>query len=447
MKPSRFNHIVPVEDRRYLYNALRRGLYEIEPIVASALARCASGDPEWAEGLPPEWVTMLHEGGFVLDDTVDEHARLRAEREAERLSTAHMALTICPTLDCNFGCPYCFEGDVKPQERMQPDTMEAIIRFIHHLRTPNTHSLAVTWFGGEPLLGLPQIEQLTARLRADVLDPLGWRYSASIITNGYGLTRKIATKLVALDIRQAQVTLDGTAPYHDARRFRKGGHPTFERIVRNLEESADLLSIGIRVNMDRSNQAGFLPLVEELHRRGLKGKVRIYPAFTRDQGDTPWEATYASPREFLHDEATLHRAARSYGLQVLRYPSPVRLFCGSSKPLWWTIAPNGDLHKCWDTVNDRRAAVGNVRDLGPVDGRERRWAEWSPFEHAKCQACAVMPLCMGGCAHNAFLKDGEPQCEPWKAGLAEAIRVWVEDQQLGLPIRPVQPAVSVGDAV
>jgi uncharacterized protein len=439
--------VIPIDGQLYLYNAFRRGLYEIEPGVATALARCAAGDPDWAADLPPAWVDLLQAGGFVLDDAVDEHARLRVEREAQRLATHQTALTICPTLDCNFGCPYCFEGDLKPQERMQPGTMDAIVRFIHHLKAPDTRSLSVTWFGGEPLLGMPQIEQLTARLRADVLEPLGWAYSAGMITNGYGLTRKIATTLRALGVDHVQVTLDGAAPYHDARRFRKGGHPTYERIVRNLEEATDLLRITVRVNLDRSNAAGFLPWVEDLHRRGLKEKVQIYPAFTRDQGDTPWDVTYAFAREFLQDEAALHRAARAYGLQVLRYPAPVRLFCGSSRPLWWTIAPNGDLHKCWDTVNDRSAAVGNVRDVGPVDGWDRPWTDWSPFNHPKCQACAVMPLCMGGCAHNAFLKGGEPQCEPWKAGLADAIRVWVEDQRNGLPIRPTSPTVPVGDSV
>ncbi len=193
MKPSRFNHVIPIDGQLYLYNAFRRGLYEIEPGVATALARCAAGDPDWAADLPPAWVDLLQAGGFVLDDAVDEHARLRVEREAQRLATHQIALTICPTLDCNFGCPYCFEGDLKPQERMQPGTMDAIVRFIHHLKAPDTRSLSVTWFGGEPLLGMPQIEQLTARLRADVLEPLGWAYSAGMITNGYGLTRKIAT--------------------------------------------------------------------------------------------------------------------------------------------------------------------------------------------------------------------------------------------------------------
>jgi len=382
----------------------------------------------------------------VIPDDVDEHALLSREREALRLSPHVVNLTICPTIDFNFGCPDCFEGDAKPQERMNEGTMGAVVRFVQHLRTDSTHRLSVTWFGGEPLLGLPQIERLTDRLRPDILTPYQWSYGANIITNGYGLTRKIAEKLQALDVSGAQVTLDGLAHHHDARRFRKGRHPTFARILANIEEAADLIRITIRVNIDRSNQEDYFPLVEELKRRDLRGKVGLYPAFTRDDGDTSLASAYQSAHEFVQGHIALHRQGLEHGLYVLHYRKAVRLFCGSSSPFWWTIARNGDLHKCWDTVNEPSAAVGNVEDLGPTGACDTWWTKWSPFQHDKCRSCPVMPLCMGGCARNALMQNGVPQCEQWKTGLNDTIKVWVEDRRKGA-IPTTAGRVPIGDSV
>ena len=253
----------------------------------------------------------------------------------------------------------------------------------------------------------------------------------------------MALKLQECHVHSAQITLDGTAEHHDHRRFLKPGRPTFDRIVQNIGDVADLIRINVRVNLDRTNADSYLPLVRHLWSLGLKDKIAVYPAFTRDDGDATWDGAYPSMQAFMDDQVRLHREGVAHGIQVLGMPSTLRLFCGSSSPTFWTIAPNGDLHKCWDTINDPTRAVGNVH-RGTSEGREV-WESWSPFKHAKCLSCKVMPLCMGGCADKAFQHGGEPECEKWKQGLHDAIRLWVEDHRTGRTVEAVRRVV--GDRV
>lgn len=448
MKLSKYNHSVRYDGESYLFNAYHRGVHRVEPYVVDALKRLDLGEEGWNDGLPNDIQAKLADSGYIIPEYLDEHAKLRNERETDRLNSQTINLTIAPTIDCNFGCPYCFEGEDKPQERMSEKTMYAVLEFLKDIISPETRSLHVTWFGGEPLLGLPQIEQLTKLLEEHVLDPQNLIYSASIITNGYGLTHKIATKLSALGVKSAQVTIDGTKEYHDKRRFKKGNREgTFDRIVQNIQDSCDTIRIQVRANLDKENQKSFSDLVSYLYDDcNLKGKIFVYPAVMRDDGDTEWEQSYGSMNEYMKGQVKLHKEALKHGIRLLKFPPRVNLFCGSSKPTFWVIAPNGDLHKCWDTINDRGQAVGNVNKKKIDRDAERKWAEWSPFNHEKCKSCNVMPLCMGGCANKAFQKGGEPQCEEWKFGLNEAIQMWIEEKVSGRSVEDLE-RVSIGDSV
>jgi len=160
---------------------------------------------------------------------------------------------------------------------------------------------------------------------------------------------------------------------------------------------------------------------------GLKARSLCIRPCCGNDGSQEWNKSFDSNAAYVADQVALHKEAVAHGVRVLNYPGAVRLFCAASKPSSWTISSNGDLHKCWDTINDHKSAVGNVNGLIIDEGAHNQWLEWSPFNHEKCRRCNVMPLCMAGCAHHAFDKGGEPQCESWKFGLRDAILAWVED--------------------
>ena len=430
MKVSLYNHLLPIDGQLHLFNAFRRGLHQVEESVVSALGRLERGEENWDVDLPEDFRRALIESGYVIEDDFDEHKVLLDQRELVRSDGSVVGLTIAPTIDCNFACPYCFEGSDKPQLRMSSLTMDSIIRFVRHQITNTTQALVITWFGGEPLLGLNEIGEMTTKLKEQIVDQYGLHYDASIITNGYMLTRSVAERLSNLSISQAQITLDGAAEHHDKRRFRKGGAPTFDRIIQNIVDSQDLIKIKIRVNLDSENRGSFVSLVKYLYDDlGLRDKVNVYPAMMNDDGSEKWEKAYECMSDYTTDQITLHHDAVQHGVRVLNYPNRVWVYCGASTPTFWTINPNGDLHKCWDTINDSSQAVGNVNTEYIDENKHEKWLSWSPFNYKKCHNCSVMPLCMGGCAHRAFLQGGEPECGQWKFGLQEAIAVWVQERK------------------
>jgi len=54
-------------------------------------------------------VEDLKRGGFLIDDNIDELELLRFNLWRARFDERNLALTIVPTLACNFACVYCYE--------------------------------------------------------------------------------------------------------------------------------------------------------------------------------------------------------------------------------------------------------------------------------------------------------------------------------------------------
>lgn len=95
----------------------------------------------------------------------DELEALSTNARAACSANDRVSLTVCPTMGCNFDCPYCFENH-RPG-RMSPQTQDEVTAMAERmLEASNAKMLEVTWFGGEPLLMPDIIEALTGRLTA-----------------------------------------------------------------------------------------------------------------------------------------------------------------------------------------------------------------------------------------------------------------------------------------
>lgn len=94
-----------------------------------------------------------------------------------------LRLVIAPTLDCNFRCPYCFEKHTP--EYMSDDIQNKLLDFAEdRLKTGNYMKLLVCWYGGEPLLGVEIIKNLSKKLY-DLCQRYSVLYWSYMVTNGY----------------------------------------------------------------------------------------------------------------------------------------------------------------------------------------------------------------------------------------------------------------------
>jgi uncharacterized protein len=376
-----------------------------------------------------EFVEGLVSGGYLIGDAIDEVTALRVQANMSRLSSSTLALTIAPTLACNFSCDYCFES--QSAVRMSEQTQRALLDFAdYHLEEAS--KLLVCWFGGEPTLCLPIIE----RLQTELLE-IAERHNAqmeptSLITNGYLLDGKMARKLRNLDITEAQITIDGPPAVHDRRRKLRNGKGTFARIMDNLTEISDILTVGIRINVDRENTEEACQVVEILRDRKILSSIKVSFAQVQSSG-----AACADIRdrclgheEFSRWQVRLYKNLMDKGIYHVDYPEiSGGVTCGAVSKNSFVISPTGDCFKCWEELSlDREKSIGDIFSSQPNEQQKvniERFRAWNPFEMAECRECDILPICLGGCpihGLNAGDKD-RGACSPWKFNLRDMLEL------------------------
>ena len=181
--------------------------------------RIESGD---FASLPPPVLKDLTDVEVLLPAEEDELAVVLQRNQTASDLDDVLWLVVEPTAQCQMDCDYC--GQQHEDQTLSPADQDRLIGRIRGRLEAGSHRvLRVSWFGGEPLLGLDVMRALVPRLRA-LADEFACEYRSLIVTNGLMLSDTLAAELVKdLGIREFQITLDGPAEIHDARRRMKGG--------------------------------------------------------------------------------------------------------------------------------------------------------------------------------------------------------------------------------
>jgi uncharacterized protein len=428
MKPSRYNFFFQVDDQAILgYNSLTTALAELSAQEFATLQEfCAAPRDDFFDACTlGSFRDDLVKDGFLVPDDHEELEQIGAIHTAFKVQRQRtIGLTIVPTLDCNFRCVYCFSY-ARP-ERMSARVQEALLRFVE-ARLAGAGSLSVAWYGGEPTLCLDVIEALTARLR-DACERYGAQYlPADIVTNGFLLTEKVAQRLKAAGITQAQVTLDGDRDTHNRRRPLQGGVGTFDRILDNVAAIRDILDIQIRINVDRSNASTATAALDALVEHGLQsipayfGHVKPYTGACAGMA-----SDCLSDHEFGELNLALTRQAITRGFTSLRCPQlQLGGVCGADHGLGYLIAPDGLLFKCWAQASlGPEHSIGNIFDDQVTPTQEenlRHYLDWDPLANATCRECRVLPICMGGCPYLRVNGSPGANCTPWRDFLLDTL--------------------------
>ncbi len=429
IKPSRYTVLVPLRGNRHLaYNTMSRAfaIWDAEDLVRWN-ALCDAGALPFSHRYRP-----FIQGGFVFNAEADEIATLRASYDKVRNNNGHLMVTIAPTLSCNFGCHYCFQGLDKPLTRMTPKVREATQAFLLD-RLKGARSFHLTWYGGEPLMDQQTIWEVSAAAIRHC-DDNDIRYTSMMISNGYQMTVPVAEKLRDARVGKVQITIDGDEATHDSRRHLTSGRGTFRRIIDNIKAvtARDLLKVSVRVNIDGQNEAEALALLEILRAEGLgiRTGVSVYFAPVESVAENAGGCgDCLSKTGYAETENRLHQAAFEAGLMALPKVPRFLGLCTAVKPNSYVVVPNGDLHKCWDTVMDPARRVGSVmgghrKSDAPT---EAMWNAWTPFDNPVCGDCTLLPACGGACAfkfvHNDYAsgETGKLPCPSLKFNMAEQL--------------------------
>lgn len=429
IKASRYTILVPLKGQRQLaYNT-----------VSQAFSVWTASDMEhWNALLAAGHVPFsaayrgFVQGGYVVNTDTDERRTLEANYNNVRHNDGHMMMTVAPTLSCNFGCHYCFQGVDKPLTKMTPKVREATTAYLLD-QLEGRKSFHLTWYGGEPLMDMQSIWDISAET-IRFCDANGIRYTSMMISNGYKMTVPVAEKLKKARVSKVQITLDGNEATHDSRRHLTSGKGTFNKIIENIKAVTErkLLRVSVRVNIDGQNEdeAGLLLDTLQAAGLGVKNGVTVYFAPVESVAEAANACdSCLSKTSYAAAETRLQNLAFEKGLMPMpKMPRHLGL-CTAVKPNSYVVVPNGDLHKCWDTVMDSNLRVGSVisaaRKRDAVT--EAKWNSWSPLNNNVCSDCVLLPACAGACAfkfiHNDYASGeaGKLPCPSLKFNLTEQL--------------------------
>jgi uncharacterized protein len=407
-----------------VYNGSSGSLVLLEPGEADAVRRFAEtgrlGD------LDPGRAELLVRSLVLVPDGRDERDVLAARYRKARNDSSVLGLTLVTSLGCNFDCPYCYES--KRPSIMAPDVQDAVVRLLDD-GAARLRAIDVTWMGGEPLVGKRSLLGLADRL-VERCDRHGIGYTSLIVTNGWLLDGDCARELAERRVAAAQVTLDGPPDVHDRMRPYAGGGATFWRIVENLHEAVEHLSVVVRVNVDESNLWRAEELLAILADQGLAGRIGIEAAkMTRyDDNDAAPVATYRArcygTAEFARVQLDFGELAHRYGFGGPTVPQPTAVPCTAVAANAIVVGSEGEVWKCWDDIGNPARAVGDVRRYRDLDEAGLLpWLAFDPTTDDQCRECIALPSCMGGCLHHTLA--GHPrdaQCGTFRFNHREQVR-------------------------
>lgn len=424
MKESKYNILLNHKGKRLAFNSITSSFAEVN----DDFFRILKALPELEkESLSPEDAKLVEDmklGGFILDDEDDELNIVKLRSNIGKFNQKGFSLTIAPTLQCNFACPYCYEE--RQSEIMNDEIKNAIIKRVE-TEAELKNNIHISWYGGEPLIAKNIIEEMSKKMIA-IAEEYGVDYRSNIVTNGYLIDDSTVEILKKAKVTGAQITLDGPPEIHNSRRKLHSGAGTFDRIIAGIKLLiSSEISVHIRVNLDKTNVNELENLLKILVDNGLQecsvslGHVKNYTKACNGIAHNCLNNQEYAEKTLNHQKILL-----KYGFKADDYPFYPGVkanYCCADTLSAYVVGPNGDLYKCWNDVGNKERVVGNIKE--PIKKYNKIYSDyllWSPFNHEECINCNILPLCMGGCVYNG-LERGKPECEKWIYNLDDILKV------------------------
>lgn len=406
LKWSVFNFYKETPHKNMLiYNTCTGGIY----LLPKKFFRLLTGLEECLENRYfQNQIKTLKKELYIVD--FDEIALLKHQFYDSAYSPNVVGITICPTLQCNLSCTYCYED--KNQNSMTETTLTNLIKFVDKY-TQNSNMLSITWYGGEPLYDLNTLININNKIEK-LLKTKTLNYEAHMISNCLLLDESKIELLKKMHIRSIQVTLDGYRNDHDSRRIRKNGGATFDETIEKIKLlNQNSINVSLRINVDKNNKKSIPKLIKFLYSQNIVANIYLGHIQANTNACSSNSNICLTKKEFntfnynfINKYSNKGYKNLSFGLPI---PSKKTVFCGANRAFSFVIDANGYVYKCWNEVGQINNAICNVNRLKEVNlNNLLKYNELSPFENKKCLKCKCLPICLGGCPYNRSI--GSDDC-------------------------------------
>lgn len=297
--------------------------------------------------------------------------------------------TIFTTTNCNARCFYCYQSNYS-HINMSNETANKAVSFINeHKGEKPVH---LSWFGGEPLVGIKVIDHICNELVKRSID-----FNSSMISNGYLFQEEIVERAIKnWNLKSVQITVDGTeAIYNRTKAYVSVSGSPYKRVLENIELLLKRgIRVNIRLNLDQHNGEDLKDLIDYLLARFEKyAGFDIYThVLYEDEGFAPISRNNNTREKLfkLQTELNSRIINRGYGKYHTVLPHIKLHSCMADSMNSAVIYPDGTLYKCEHvTPGDE---IGNLVD-GIIDfDKIKKFQTTSELE--KCSSCVLMPACL-----------------------------------------------------
>ena len=405
MKWSKFNQLYYSKrhNKHLLYNSLSNAFIEVNNLtLLEVLNTLKESNSIEILSEYPELYEELKQSRIIVESDETEILKIKHKILANRYSSNTIVFTLLPTLACNFECPYCFAKT--GGESITIEVSNSIVKLLEHLTSNNKSTLLnLTWMGGEPLLNFKEIQSLTQKLKRDDV-----RINASLVTNGYLMSKEIIEQFKELYISFVQVTIDGLEEEHNQTRVHKQRMNTFNKIIENLDtffsihNQVDSIALNLRVNLDKTKDyiKKFIEVYLFFKQRYPYKNLFISPGYLEDVKSNGFNTACTFDRASIKDffKEIVQAGLYEYSL----YPKNQFHECAVRSQTEFVIGPQGEIYSCWENIGHKEFIIGQLNDKGIPEIKNetsyiRYLADADFLTDETCLNCFYFPLCGGGC--------------------------------------------------
>lgn len=432
MKPSQYNHYIPLENDKYiLFNTMNGTILIVDEDAKMSIEKIQEVKTE----LPQEILNNFRQKGLIKEDKEDELLKFRNRYNVMCYDPRNLSFCLTPTARCNLSCEYCWQRiDQSLAEKsgqtatMSETTVKGVLLFVKKTtETVNAMNLPIFFHGGEPLVAKELVFCILKDL-AQWCEERSKGLTVAFFTNCTLFDQSFIDDLQRYTINLVKTTLDGPQEIHDQYRHYKNGKGTYEQIITNIELLQDAgIKVEIQLNINRHYE--YLPeLFDDLHERGIKEiSTACSPVYDPsmviqevqkaygllDESFPIPQSQFAIPfKDVAKVRKKIYRWAFKKGFK-LPPPGLGLMRCSAVSYYHNVVDPSGDVYKCVASMLLKFMRTGHIHENGYFEPYPffYEWMDNDPTYTETCQSCSLLPSCWGGCLFGRKLIGVSHVCE------------------------------------
>lgn len=414
----------------------------ITPALARSIANLI---PRSGHLIPDSLMQDLYANGLVAREK--PAVPVEAGRSGQ-IGAPVVTLEILLAQRCNMRCTYCYGGDGeygKPG-MMGPEIALAAVDWLME-NSLDAEQVSVSFFGGEPLLNFPVLQQVVTYARQQAV-ARGKQVAFAVTTNASVLTDPMIRYLRAENINPL-ISFDGPPEVQNRQRPFRNGRGSYDRVFGNVQKLRKVFPI-LTARATIWGDADHAAIRQGLELVGFTAAhlTPASPAVSREGRAIavaePGTSERTADRQLAYErgevarlfaairDRSLEKSARSLPLGLL-----VGLFSGHKRYGYCAVgramravSVSGDLYPCHRFVGQEQYRLGHLRDYraGALNDYHRAVVD----NLSPCRGCWARYFCGGGCLHDHQARTGDPfrpdprYCQDTKTLTEDLIHGWCQ---------------------